>query len=67
MTTPHPLALTDQQLATVRRIGATIDQRWRSRYLESLADELLSCEVISDETVEVTAARVAHRLMPATN
>ena len=45
------LALSDTQLDLVMATAEQIPQRWRSRYLESVADRLFGLQQISDDDV----------------
>lgn len=56
-----PLVLSDRQVAIVRRAASRVPERWRSRYLDAVADQLLCDRVIDDDAVldavQVTALK----------
>jgi hypothetical protein len=53
MTVRHPLALTDSQLRIVLDHAAAVPVQWRSRFLESIADQLLPHQQIADDEARV--------------
>jgi hypothetical protein len=64
---PHTLALTDTQLQVIwTRVIWTravhVAPEWRSRFLESVAGELLPLDQIADADVKIAAERVAAHL-----
>ncbi|MGA7453738.1 MAG: hypothetical protein WBW73_21505 [Rhodoplanes sp.] len=60
--TPHPISLTDAQMALIRQASKHIPVEWRDRFLNSLADRLLPHDTLTDDTVAAAAADVLARL-----
>jgi hypothetical protein len=59
---PHPLGLTDDQLAILKEAAKAVPYAWRSRFLVNVADELLPVEVVQNEHVHDAARRVLARM-----
>jgi len=55
------LALTDQQLDIVMAVAEQIPHRWRSRYLEGVADYLFGIKQISNDDVAEAVRSVGAR------
>ena len=51
MTTPHPLALSDDQMAVVLTHARLVRPEWRGRFLEDIADQLIRLDVIATADV----------------
>ena len=62
MTRPHLLALTSEQLSLVLAGANQIPQRWRSEFLQGIADELMPLPNIQIDDVARAVRIVVERL-----
>jgi hypothetical protein len=59
---PRTLGLTDAQLNVVMHAAEQVPSRWRGRFLEGVADHLLTNDVIGDDDVRQAVLRVGARM-----
>ena len=62
MTMPHPLSLSDQQLAVLMSAAQEVPVQWRSRLLGAVADHLVGLDEVQDAAgrgaVDAVLARI---------
>ena len=56
------ITLSEDQMLLVRQATEALPHEWRERFLNSLADALLPCDVLSDNLVAQCATDVIARL-----
>ena len=63
---PHPIGLTQDQLTTVLDAADQLPAQWRSRFLETVVDQLLPLSRVDDADVQRACAAVLRRVGVAT-
>jgi hypothetical protein len=59
------LALSQQQLRTLRDFSARILPPWRERFLSAVADQLMDLDPLDDATLRAVCARMLARMPSA--
>ena len=60
-TVPHPISLSDEQLAVVMGGASHVAVAWRCRYLELIADQLTAAP-ITDDAIRRAVVRSLERI-----
>lgn len=60
--TPHPLALTDDQLRAVMDGARMVPPQWRDRFLSGIADRLGPLDTVSNDAVTEALHLVLDRI-----
>jgi hypothetical protein len=66
MTTPHPISLSSDQLATLMDGAEHVPIAWRDRFLNDVADRLLVLDEISNNDAQAAVATTLARIGVAT-
>jgi hypothetical protein len=63
MATPHPLALTSEQLALIRSAADTVPANFRERFLLAVQDALLGRDPIINADVVAAVGRLRRTML----